>query len=487
MSEPFALLLGRKIRDFAWEEVTPKALAVARTAIIDTIGVTLAGAAEPCTQILLATPGVGDAPGECTVLGTDRRTSALDAAFVNGTASHALDYDDFSFPMGGHQSVPVVSPLLALAEERSLSGQALVTAYAIGIETEIRIARAVNFYHYDKGWHPTTTLGVFGAAAAVGHAIGLGAEKIATALAIAASLAAGLKANFGTMTKPLHVGHCCRSGLLAALLAERGFDANPSALEHRQGFLMAFNGPGNYDTDRMFEGWAAPLELESELMGLKQFPCCGSTHSAILMALSLGREGSFAADDITGIRILVHPRRLPHTNNPDPRTPLGAKFSLQYVVARALVDQAVRLAHFEGEAHSDPRIQRLLAVTQAGPHPEMTNELAKQFGAEVIVTLKDGRTLSRRIEDQVGRGGDNPMSSDELWEKFYDCAKRALPRQDIMPIFERLELLERIGDMAQIVRRLGKSAPPSSLPAARATRPAAAVSGNTLAETSWVP
>ncbi len=487
MSTPLTLLLARNISGFTREQVTPKALSVARAAIIDTIGVTLAGSAEPCTKILLDTPGIGDAPGGATVLGTDRRTSALDAALINGTASHALDYDDFSFPLGGHQSVPLVAPLLALSEERSLSGRALTTAYVVGVEAEIRIARAVNFHHYDKGWHPTATLGVFGAAAAAGHMLGLDAERIATALAIAASLASGLKANFGTMTKPLHVGHCCRSGLMAALLAERGFEANLSVLEHRQGFLMVFNGPGKYDDAKMLDRWASPLELEDPSMGLKQFPCCGSTHPAISMALALAKEENFTADDITAVRILVHPRRLPHTDNPSPRTPLAAKFSLQYVVARALLDGTVRLGHFENAAHLDPRIQKLLAVTEAGPHPEMAENSPRQFGAEVRITLSDGRTLSRRIEDQVGRGGDNPMSSEELWDKFFDCAKRALPRQDIMPLFERLESLETIPDMRPIVGRFGRSAPLRPTPAPLTARAAKPVSGNTLAETSWVP
>jgi len=364
MSNPIALDLAQKIHDFSWAQVTPKALAVARTAFIDTIGVTLAGSAEPCTTILLATPGIADAPGEATIFGTPRRTSALDAAFINGTASHALDYDDFSFPMGGHQSVPLVAPLLALAEERGLSGKALVTAYAVGIEAEIRIARAVNFVHYDKGWHPTSTLGVFGTVAACAHLIGLPPDRIATALAIAASLAAGLKANFGTMVKPLHVGHCCRSGLLAVLLAERGFDANPAAFEHKQGFFMAFNGAGNYDPSKIFESWCAPLELESPAMGLKQFPCCGSTHSAIAMALALKREESFSPDDLAKIDILVHARRLPHTDNPDPRTSLAAKFSVQYVVARALLDGAVRLAHFE------TTLGRIRASGRCSPSPQ---------------------------------------------------------------------------------------------------------------------
>lgn len=483
---PITLRLAHRIHTFGTEHITPRALAVARTAFIDTIGVTLAGSAEPCVRILLDTPGVAEAPGKCSVFGTARKTSALDAVLVNGTASHALDYDDFSQPMGGHQSVPLISPLLALAEERRLGGEAVIAAYVIGIETEIRLARAVNYHHYDKGWHPTSTLGVLGAAAAASHLLKLDVDKTATALAIAASLAAGLKANFGTMVKPLHVGHCCRNGLLAVLLAERGFSANLAALEHKQGFFNAFNGPGTYDAERIFEDWCAPLEIESPTMGLKQFPCCGSTHPAIAMALALVREDNVKADDIEAIHIQPHSRRLPHTDNPDPQTSLNAKFSMQYAVARALLDGVVRLEHFEGESHRDPRIRRLLAITRTDPHPEMPEDSPHQFGAEVMVTMRDGRVLSRRIDDLIGRGGDYPMSSEELWEKFSDCSKRAIGSSEALALYERLESLEAVTDVSQLVRLMTKRTLPGGTETGCDLKVAAAP-GNTLVETSWVP
>ncbi len=476
--------LAQRIHAFGPAQMTTQAVALSRTAIIDTLGVALAGSAEPCATILLKTPGIATAPGECTVFGTDRRTSALDAALVNGTASHALDYDDFSQPMGGHQSVPLVSPLIAVAEQRELSGARLIEAYVVGIETEIRLARAVNFSHYDKGWHPTATLGVFGAAAATGHLIGLDEEKLAVALAIAASSASGVKANFGTMVKPLHVGHCARDGLLAALLAEAGYDANPAALEHKQGFLNTYNGAGNHDAERIFANWADPLEITSADMGLKQFPCCGSTHPAIAMMLALRKQEGVTAGNTRHIEVMPHRRRLTHTDNPDPQTSLAAKFSVQYVVARALHDGAVRLCHFEDDAHYDPAIRAIMARTTARPHPDMADDSEKQFGAEVKITLDDGRVVSRRIDGPVGRGGDNPMSARELWQKFQDCAARALPKQDLMPLFDRLESLETIANIRDSVRLLARKSRPVA--ASRPAAPAAELR-NTLLETSWVP
>lgn len=480
-TDPITLRLAERVCALSRGDLTKRAIAVARTGILDTLGVTLAGVPEDCTQILLRTPGVATAPGGALVFGTARRTSPLDAALVNGTASHALDYDDFSSDLGGHQSVPLVAPLLALAEERGASGMQVMVAYVAGMEALIRLARAVNFVHYDKGWHPTATLGVFGAAAACGHLVGLDRQRMATAFALSASMASGLKANFGSMTKPFHVGHCARNGLLAVLMAEQGFEARLGVMEHHQGFLDVYNGPGQHDAERIFADWAKPLEVEAPGIALKQFPCCGSTHPAIAMMLRLVKEERITAADVARIEILPHARRLPHTDNPRPVTPLQAKFSVQYAVVRALLSGAPRIAHFEGEAAQEPEAQRLLAVTTAAPHPGMPRDGADQWGAEVIVTTHDGRRLSRRVDQMVGRGGDNPMTSSELWAKFTDCAERGIPRENVAPLFDKLECLEEVADIRDLTRLLEKPE------ATRAPRFAEVERQGVPLETSWVP
>jgi 2-methylcitrate dehydratase PrpD len=482
---PLATRLAEKICAFRPEHMTARALTEARTAIIDTIGCTLAGIPEPCCRILLGTPGVADAPGPALVFGTSRRTSALDGALINGTASHALDYDDVSGVMGGHPSAPVTAPIFALGEQLKVSGRQALAAYVIGVETEVRLARAVNFHHYDKGWHPTATLGTFGAAAAAAHLLALDVAATARALALAASLASGIKANFGTMTKPLHVGHVGRNGLFAALITARGFESNPNALEHHQGWLKVFNGEGNFWPERIFAGWGAPFEIEAD-MGLKQFPCCGSTHPAIAMMLALVREEQVTAEAVERIEILAHRRRLPHTDNPDPRTPLAAKFSIQYVTARALADAAVRIADFTPDAVMEERVRRLLPLIVTRAHPDMPDDGPKQFGTEVRVTLKNGAQLARRIDHLVGRGGDNPMTTEELFEKFEDCAERALAHDQIAPLFERLETLETVTDLGQVTRLLE----PRLLPGEAVRRAAAATTKRPVsaeAESHWVP
>src|SRR6185437_15616128 len=185
----------------------------------------------------------------------------LDAALVNGTAAHALDFDDVSNSLGGHPSAPILPAIFALGEVLDCAGQDFVAAYVAGFETETRIARGVHFHHYEKGWHPTATLGIFGATAACCHLMRLKPAQTAQALAIAASLASGIKANFGTMTKPLHVGHTARNGLFSAMLAREGFTANDAALEHKQGFLRVFNGAGNFDTEKILADWGRPYDI----------------------------------------------------------------------------------------------------------------------------------------------------------------------------------------------------------------------------------
>ncbi|TAK98493.1 MAG: MmgE/PrpD family protein [Rhodospirillaceae bacterium] len=447
-----AARLADKICGFDPARITPRAEANAYASIADTVGVALAGMGEDCTRILLTTPGVATAPGESLIFATERRTSALDAALVNGTASHALDFDDVSGVFGGHPSAPLVAPLLALAEERGLSGDAVLVAYVVGVETETRFARAVHMHHYDKGWHPTATLGIFGAAAATARLLKLDRARTTIALAMAASFAAGIKANFGTMTKPLQVGQCARNGLLAGLLAERGASANPEAIEHDQGFFNVFNGPGAFDAERLTANWGEPLEIGVDTIGLKQFPCCGSAQPAIAMALEIARTGDFSADHIAQVNILVPGRGLRHTNRPAPRTALEAKFSVQYAVARALCDGAVRLKDFEGDAIVEPRVQRVLALTHARAHPDMSDRGPGHWGAEVTVTLKDGRRLTRKVDTPTS----GAMTDTERREKFMMCAERALPATRAAALHQRLQEIRSITDMRALTQLLAK-------------------------------
>ncbi len=431
--------IAERIAAIHYAGLPAEAVSWAKMAILDTVGVTLAGAREPCAQITERALSLGShgSTGECLLFGTNRRTGPFDAALINGTAAHALDFDDVSNSLGGHPSAPILPALFALAELSDCTGRDFIAAYVAGFETEARIGRGVHFHHYEKGWHPTATLGVFGATAACCHLLGLDRAKTAQALAIATSLAAGIKANFGTMTKPLHVGHTARSGLFAAQMAREGFTANPGALEHKQGFLMVFNGAGNFDADKILADWGQPYDIVRPGLGIKQHPCCGSTHPAIDAMLMLRAENEIVPEKVVRIDSWTHPRRLAHTDRPNPQTDLDAKFSVQYCVARALMRGHIVLEDFENEAFRDPAAQTMLRRVHAAPHPEMDAESGEYLGAEVRVTFDDGRTISRRVGSALGRGPDNPLPTEALAAKFTNCAARALP----MPQVERLQRL----------------------------------------------
>jgi 2-methylcitrate dehydratase PrpD len=444
--------LAGRICAITYPDLPAEAIHWAKVGLLDTVGVTLAGAPEPCAQVAL---GVSPEAGPALVFGSRRRLSVSNAAFVNGTASHALDYDDCSNTLGGHPSAPILPGLFALADFADVGGAAFIAAYVAGFETETRLARAVNFHHYDKGWHPTATLGVFGAAAAASVLLGLSEAQTAAALAIAASFASGIKANFGTMTKPLHVGHCARNGLLAAQLARAGLTASLDAFEHRQGFFEVFNGAGHYDAAAVLRDWAAPLDIIAPGIAIKQYPCCGSTHPAIEAMLDLVREEGLTANNVAHVLSWTHPRRLAHTNRPTVRSALDAKFSVQYCLARAVLDGKVVISQFEDGAYLDARVAPMMARIEAAPHPDMSlASSAPHFGAEVRVTTVDGRQFVRAVAIARGRTSANPLPQALLEAKYRDCAARVLSADAVarsLALLADFETLARVSALSDVL------------------------------------
>jgi 2-methylcitrate dehydratase PrpD len=444
-------------------DVPEDALNVAKMALLDTIGVTLAGSREDCVTFVRRATGPF-APGDSTLFGDVVTLSPLDAALVNGTAAHALDFDDCSNTLGGHPSAPIVPALYALAEREKASGARLLEAYVTGFEVETKIGRAVNFTHYEKGWHPTSTLGTFGAAAACARLLGLPLDRFAAALAIAASMASGLKANFGTMTKPYHVGHCARNGLLAALLAAEGMTANAAALEDAQGFFNVYNGPGTFDADKLFSGFASPFDLVEPGVAFKQHPCCASTHPALDALIRIMRENNLSADRIKSIRSWTHPRRLKHTNRPGPRSGLDAKFSVQYVLARAALEGIVRLEHFTDSAVNDPVVRSFMARIEAAPHPDAIMDTTEHFFADVRVTTHDDIVFDAHVDRPLGRDRQHPLPPLALEQKFRDCAGLVLNEQTVAALEATILHIEDQKDISNIGHLIRHGAPREALP-----------------------
>lgn len=452
--------LGRRIAALDYDDLPDDAIHWARIGLLDTVGVTLAGAHEDAPR--LAARALDTQDGPALVLGTRRHVGVLDAALINGTASHALDFDDCNNTLGGHPSAPVLSALLPLAQQLDSSGRDLVLAYVAGFEAECKLGLAVNFHHYTKGWHPTATLGTFGAAAACARLLGLDSDATATALALAASFASGIKANFGTMAKPLHVGHCARNGLYAARLAHQGFTANNATVfEHKQGFLDVFNGPGTYDAQRALDAWARPLDIVEPGIAIKQYPCCGSTHPALDAMLDLARRYRPRPDDVVRIDAWIHSRRLAHTNRPDPNSPLDAKFSLQYVLARALLDARVGVADFEPDSYMQPAARALLGRINVAAYDQAGEEIfpaANHFGGRVRIALRDGTVLQAQVDQPLGRTSENPLPPALLRAKFSLCAERALRKDAVGAIADSIERIETLPRMEALMALIASAA-----------------------------
>jgi 2-methylcitrate dehydratase PrpD len=435
----FAGQLAARIVAMDGLALPPEAIYWSKIGLLDTVGVTLAGAREGCARIL---GEVLASQGSCVVIGTDTRANALDAALINGTAAHALDYDNATNTMFGHASATMMPALLAAAEAYGGCGRDVLVAHIAGFEAGARIGRAVNLHHYEIGWHPTSTLGVFAVAAACAKLLKLDVAQTTTALALATSLASGLKANFGTMTKPLHSGHCARAGLQAALLARKGFTANERTFEHKQGFFNLFNGAGNYDAARALESWGEPLDIVNPGACYKQYPCCASTHAPVDAALQLRAQHRFELGDITRIDTFTAARRLAHTNRPDPQTPLDAKFSVQYCVARALVSGGAVFEHFEGDALADASVRALLGKVHSSPHAPGQLPGDNTAGAEVRITLRDGRVLAAKVERALGRTALNAIPEAGMRDKFRSCARRVLDDSVIEPLLKAVDDFE---------------------------------------------
>jgi 2-methylcitrate dehydratase PrpD len=449
--------LARYVSTESFGRLPEATVDAARRAILDTLGVMLAGSREETAVRARALIAHRRGSEEAVVAGTTLRASIEDAALTNGIAAHALDYDDLNASLSGHPSVPVLPATLALAERERASGQALLTAFVVGVEIEAKLGRALNPAHYEAGWHATSALGVFGAAGAAARLLALSPEKTAHALAIAASMASGIKANFGTDCKPFHAGHAARCGLEASLLAAAGFTGNPRVLEQAGGFGGAY-GAGNPPAwDLTTESLGAPHDLAEPGVGVKRFPACASTHQALDATLDLVETFAIAPADVASVECGVSymvPNQLIHSSA---STGLQGKFSMPYCVAVALVDRTVGLAQFADERVRRPDVQALMPRVRMFVHPEQTtrDSLLKRF-SEVTITLKDGRRFERRVDRAKGQP-QNPLTPHELETKFRDCAAFVLTPARTDAVLTTVQKLDTVPDVSALARLLGAS------------------------------
>jgi 2-methylcitrate dehydratase PrpD len=422
-----------------------------RRAALDSIGVMLAGASEPIARITRTVARLEGGIPLCTVVGSGLRTSPTWAALCNGAAGHAHDFDDTSFALMGHPSVPLLATALACGEAETAGGADVVLAYLIGFEVSAALGIALNPGHYTRGWHATATLGTIGCAAAAARLRGLDVARTTHALGIAASLASGLKENFGSMTKPYHAGHAALNAVTATALAAAGMTASPSALDGSQGFAAAFSG------DKLAPGAFAELGREWQIVlsgiAVKPYPSCALTHSAIDALIALRARHQLTAAEIEDVEVGVHhvvPEVLRH---PAPANALERKFSMPYCAAAALGRGRVGIDDFTDGPVRDADVAALVPRVRMVVDPSLPDQLERQAWSRVTVHLRDGRTLEEPARGASGHP-EAPLSDAQLRDKFLGCAAGVLERGEAEALVDQLMHLDEVPDIRALTARL---------------------------------
>jgi 2-methylcitrate dehydratase PrpD len=446
--------VATQIADIRYANISNEALEKAKQCILDCVGVTVAGAVDPIkVPVMHLLHILGGAPSS-TVIGIGQRTSVTNAALANGIFGHVLDYDDTNQMFIGHASAVIVPAILALAEKFGASGKDIITAYMAGTEVQWRLGEALVSHgdHYIQGWHSTGTVGAFGAAAAASKLLGLDMEATARALAIVASEAGGFQEQFGTHCKSFHAGRANEVGVRAALLAEGGFTGAKSALEGKVGYLKLI--AQKYDLSKL-DNFAKPWGILETSFGrginLKAHPVCASGVGSIEGMQLLVRQHGITPDDIQSIDCGVRPTALNILMHHDPKSGLEAKFSVEYWMAAVLLDGRVGLAQLKDDNVTRPQVREITKRVRVYADPEITLEEAR---VKIDVKLKDGRVLKEEYFPPKG-APDNPMSEQELIEKFLDCAAWGrLPKRKAEKAIDILLRLEQIDTIAPLMEHI---------------------------------
>jgi 2-methylcitrate dehydratase PrpD len=443
--------LGRFVAGLSLRQIPPEGCDIARIGIADCFGVLVAGARDP--EIALIDRELGDTGGGgealASLIPSGARRTAEAAALVNGVAAHVLDYDDVG--LDGHPSAVLVPAILAQGEASGASGAEMLTAYVAGYEVWAELLAREPTPLHRKGWHPTSVRGAIATAAACARLRGLDGKGTATAMAIAASMAAGVVANFGTMTKSFQVGRAAQSGVIAARLAQAGLTASLDALEHPLGLLAALSPEGKAERDRPFIAAQKEWHIVGAGLNIKRYPICYATHRSIDAALDLVERHHLSPDQVARIHVSTGKTQLLMLRNSNPQTGLEAKFSMQFAMAAALVAGKVGLSELTDEfvLRSDvqavfPRVS--FATTGA------TVEGSPFAPADAVeITTTKGETLDSGPVAHAKGSHQRPLSREELWSKFADCLGGKFPDAEKSRAFEKLMMLDRLngaGDLA---------------------------------------
>ena len=436
-------ILAKFTTDLHYEKIPRKAVETAKIALRDCLGVALAGSREEDARIAAEIARQERAREETSVIGQGFRTSALNAALANGTAAHALDFDH-SFTIMGQPTAPVAPATFALGETLGASGRQVIEAYVAGFEVTAKLVHSLRDSAHD-GWHAPSTLGSFGAAAACSKLLGLDAAKTQMALGITASMASGIVANFGTMTKPLHVGLGARNGVLAAKLAGGGYTANPKAIEGGFGFYSVLHENTEIH-EQAIEELGHSYALITDGLRIKPYPCGGLTHQVIDSVLEFRAKHGLTAEMIDRVDVDVVKHTFDRIVFRVPQTGIQGKFCMPYLVARAIIDGKIGLHIFTDSAVRDQNVLKLAERVQMNLDSNLKKSDAAGRPCRVTVRLKNGQTFTREAQHAKG-GPEHPMSEAELRDKFTECAREAIDASSAAKVLDYIESLESLSDI----------------------------------------
>lgn len=443
-------------------DIPVEALELGKKSILDGLGLALSGSkAETWKLIQEYLKPFGFRPrGGAAVLGSAVRLPARFAAFANGVAIHVDDYDDTQLAVGKdrvygllvHPTVCVLPAALATAEVESKSGKDFLVAYHSGVEVECKIAEAISPRHYEDGFHSTGTCGVFGGTAACTKLKGLDVVQTSRAFGVAASHAAGLRENFGTMMKPFQAGHATESGVVAADFAAIGWTAAEQILEAQRGFFHAYGG--TYDPSAMVDRLGHPWTFENPGVSIKPFPSGSLTHPGMTELLRLIRANSIRATDVERVEVGTNhnmPNTLIHHR---PTTGLQAKFSMEFCMAILLLDGKADQTKFMDAVVNRDEVKKMIERVHFYVDPEAEKAGYDKMTTIIKITLRDGRTISGRADFGKGSPSD-PMSYDEVAEKFRGCAAFAeWPSSKANQVIDMVRKLEDVSDVRTLTALL---------------------------------
>ncbi len=461
-----------------YRDIPPEVIHLAQGFILDGLGVALAGCTEKGSRILQGFIRQIGGREEATVVGAGFMAPTVLAALANGASGHAMDYDDTQlstskeavYGLLTHPTVPVLSAVLAVGEKEKISGQELLLAYILGVEVECRIADAINPRHYQSGFHSTATIGGLGAVVAVAKILGLKEDALARALGIAASMASGLRENFGTMTKPLHAGRAAEHGVAAAFLAEKGFTSAHNILEAKRGFFNAM--AGGYDGTKIDGRLGRPYFMQEPGISIKPYPSGSLSHPAQDLILDLVKTHDLHADDIESVEVGTNSNVPNALIYPMPKTALEGKFSIPFCMAVGVLERKAGIAQFTDRKVRDPKIVAFMKRVTLYVDQELEALGYDQVRSRIRIKLKDGKSIEGRAD--IARGHPlKPMNWAEIGEKFHDCASLVLSRANTEDAIELVSNLDRQRSMLPLIRAIsgGKSTILKSKKKARGKRP----------------